>query len=218
MESIQSLQTEKHLIDVLQKSPIKAFAKECGLFIGIFGTVFVASIIFVNANLLYHTVKGVFVGVQAAEYNFTPEATVAPVESLSAQKTHEEIDILTQENHTLFVGAQEKTEEQLRQKEYAFSYSTIPPGNRLFIPAIGIDAPIVDITAASEKKIALGDFNQELYSGVVKYPSTPEPGSHGNTLIFGHTSFYRWKNNPFGEIFAKIYQLKKGDEIKVARE
>lgn len=56
----------------------------------------------------------------------------------------------------------------------------------------------------------------ELYDGVVKYPSTPEPGSKGNTLIFGHTSYYRWKKNPYGEIFAKIYDLKYGDTIKVA--
>ncbi|MEI7477977.1 MAG: sortase [bacterium] len=57
-----------------------------------------------------------------------------------------------------------------------------------------------------------------MFSGVVKYPSTPEPGTKGNALIFGHTSYYRWKKNPYGEIFAKIYSLHTGDEIKVARK
>lgn len=48
----------------------------------------------------------------------------------------------------------------------------------------------------------------------MKYPSTPEPGITGNALIFGHTSYYRWKKNPFGEIFAKLPALKEGDLIQ----
>jgi LPXTG-site transpeptidase (sortase) family protein len=220
MVPVTTWQTEAHLAQALQISPVKAFMKEFGLFIGIFATVFVLSIVFVNANLLYHTVKGAFMGVQAADYTFTSQSTQTQT-AVAEKDTHEanlEIDALVRQDRELFVGAQEKTETQLKQKEYAFSYSLVPPGNRIFIPAIGIDAPIIDITAASESKIKHGDFNQELYSWVVKYPSTPEPGSHGNTLIFGHTSFYRWKQNPYGEIFAKIYQLNTGDEIKVARQ
>lgn len=101
-----------------------------------------------------------------------------------------------------------------KMKTSSFQFNTLPPENRIIIPAIGVNAPIVDVSVTTEQKLKHGDFDQELYSGVVKYPSTPEPGTMGNTLIFGHTSYYRWKNNPFAEVFAKIPALKEGDIIQ----
>ncbi len=52
---------------------------------------------------------------------------------------------------------------------------------------------------------------------MVKYPSTPEPGITGNTLIFGHTSYYWRKKNPYAEIFAKLPAVVEGDLIQVLR-
>jgi sortase (surface protein transpeptidase) len=49
----------------------------------------------------------------------------------------------------------------------------------------------------------------------VKYPYTPDPGQSGNILIFGHTSYYWWKKNPYGDIFAKIPLLRHGDIIEI---
>jgi LPXTG-site transpeptidase (sortase) family protein len=54
-----------------------------------------------------------------------------------------------------------------------------------------------------------------LYSGVVKYPYTPNPWEKWNVFIFWHSSYYWWKHNPYGTIFAKIPILKKGDKIIV---
>lgn len=213
---------KKQVAKTLSASPFSPVLKEIGLFAGIFISVFVISIVFVNANLFYHAVKGVFTEVQAENYVFTSNNVSTmmqdsnELDSFMAQNEKDAALQAIKKDHTLFVSSKEKVESTLKNTNYPFSYSLIPPGNRLFIPAIGVDAPIVDISAASEAKLKHGDFNQELYSGVVKYPSTPEPWSKGNTLIFGHTSFYRWKNNPYWEIFSKIYNLKKGDEIKIA--
>lgn len=96
----------------------------------------------------------------------------------------------------------------------SFQFNTLPPENRLIIPAIGVSVPIVDVSITTEQKLKHGDFDQELYSGVVKYPSTPEPGITGNALIFGHTSYYWRKKNPFAEVFAKLPALKEGDIIQ----
>lgn len=60
-----------------------------------------------------------------------------------------------------------------------------------------------------------GNFDDELKLGVVKYPTTPEPGSVGNTLIFGHTSQERRQHNPYGMIFSHIPKLNQGDLIQV---
>lgn len=216
------LQTK--LLKVLKLSPIAPMLKEIWLFAGIFVTVFVCSIAFVNANLLYHTVKGFFQPVQAESYTFSSDSIATMLHDknqLTDFMKNNETEATLQnlkKDHKLFVSSKQKLEAQLQDKDYSFSYSLVPPGNRIFIPSIGVDAPIVDVSFASENKLKHGDFNSELYSGVVKYPSTPEPGHKWNTLIFGHTSFYRWKKNPYWEVFAKIYDLKPGDEIKVARK
>lgn len=213
---------QNKIINVFKMSKLSPLAKEIGLFVGIFASVFVISIAFVNANLLYHTVRDVFQPVQANEYAFTSDSISNLIHDQSELKTfledsksNESIDALKKE-HTMFVASKQKIEAQLQNKDYDFSYSLVPPGNRLFIPAIWVDAPIIDINSVSEERLKHGQFDAELFSWVVKYPSTPEPWHKGNTLIFGHTSYYRWKKNPYGEVFAKIYDLKNWDVIKVA--
>ncbi len=216
--------TKNKIIKIFQTSPLSPLAKEIWLFAGIFLSVFVISVWFVNANLIYHTVRDIFQPAQAAEFTFTSDNISTLLSNnnelnsyLNDNKGKEMLTSL-KKNHTLFVNAAQKTKTQLQNKEYEFTYSLTPPGNRLYIPAIWVDAPIVDISFASEEKLKKWDFETELYDGVVKYPSTPEPWSRWNSLIFGHTSYYRWKKNPYGEVFAKIYDLKIWDEIKVSRK
>lgn len=213
---------KKQVAKTLSASPVSPIMKEIGLFAGIFASVFVVSIVFVNANLFYHAIKGVFSEAKAESYVFTSDSVANMMQNTN------ELDSFLKENEndsalqaikkdrTLFVSSREKMESTLESTDHKFSYSLVPPGHRIFIPAIWVDAPIIDISAASEEKLKRGDFDKELFSGVVKYPSTPEPWNKWNTLIFWHTSYYRWKNNPYWEIFAKIYDLKKWDLIKVA--
>ncbi len=219
---VQTGQWKQWLLATLKRSHIWGSFKEIWLFVGIFCSVFIISIAFVNANLLYHTVKWFFQPVQAESYTFTSDSIWdmmhdrSQLQNFMEENTQDATLTALKEWHSLFVPSKQKIEAQLQDKDYDFSYSLVPPGNRLFIPAIGVDAPIVDISFASETKLKHGDFNTELYSWVVKYPSTPEPWHKGNSLIFGHTSFYRRKKNPYGEVFAKIYDLKQWDVIKVA--
>ena len=206
------------ILQTLQTSHISGAMKEIWLFIGIFISVFIISVVFVNANLFFHTIKGMFSTVKAENYVFSSSGTTNTMNAVLSDENTDNILDAIPKDHIPFVSSKQQIEANLQQKKYDFSFSLLPPGNRIYIPSIGVDAPIVDISATSETKLKHGDFASELFSGVVKYPSTPEPGYKGNTLIFGHTSYYRWKKNPFGEVFAKIYQLQKNDEIKVARK
>ncbi len=69
-----------------------------------------------------------------------------------------------------------------------------PYDNRIIIPKIGKNIPLVDV------KLDSGfDFNhienifmQELEKGIVRYPGTAKPGETGNAFIFGHSSNYPW--------------------------
>jgi sortase A len=68
---------------------------------------------------------------------------------------------------------------------------------RIQIPAIAVDAPVVQ-----------GDGWEQLKKGVGQHVGTPNPGEHGNMVLAAH-------NDVFGEIFRDLDKLKPGDTITV---
>ena len=78
----------------------------------------------------------------------------------------------------------------------------IPPASpeqaiRIQIPAINVDAPIVQ-----------GDGWEQLKKGVGQHLGSPNPGQVGNLVLSAH-------NDVYGEIFRYLDQLQPGDEITV---
>jgi sortase A len=68
---------------------------------------------------------------------------------------------------------------------------------RIQIPAINIDAPIVQ-----------GDGWEQLKKGVGQHIGTPNPGENGNIVLSAH-------NDIFGEIFRELDKLQPGDVVIV---
>lgn len=68
---------------------------------------------------------------------------------------------------------------------------------RLVIPAINVDAPIVQ-----------GDGWEQLKKGVGQHVGSGDPGQPGNLVLSGH-------NDIFGQVFQHLDQLQPGDEIQV---
>lgn len=66
---------------------------------------------------------------------------------------------------------------------------------RIQIPAIGVDAPVIQ-----------GDGWEQLKKGVGQHAGTPNPGESGNVVLSAH-------NDVFGEIFRDLDKLKTGDTI-----
>lgn len=104
-----------------------------------------------------------------------------------------------------------------RLSRYNFEFNLLPPGNRILIPEIKTDAPIIDIAHAQPEKIENADFDEELYLWVVRHPYTSQPWMSGNILIFWHTSYYPEKHNPYANIFSKIPKLKEWMIINIIR-
>lgn len=100
---------------------------------------------------------------------------------------------------------------------YELTFNTLPPTNRLIITSLQMDVPIVDASFKAGQANDKGTYEQELYQWVVKYPSTPIPSQGGNTFLFGHSSFYRRKDNPYGTVFRRLPELKEGDRISIVR-
>lgn len=69
--------------------------------------------------------------------------------------------------------------------------------NWIKIPAIGVDAPVVQ-----------GDGWEQLKSGVGQHIGTANPGENGNMVLSAH-------NDIFGEIFRHLDKLQPGDEVTV---
>ena len=66
---------------------------------------------------------------------------------------------------------------------------------RVQIPAISVDAPVVQ-----------GDGWEQLKKGVGQYIGSPNPGEDGNIVLSAH-------NDVFGEIFRDLDHLQTGDEV-----
>ena len=90
--------------------------------------------------------------------------------------------------------------ENLRPLVQALASLPVPtPGPeqaiRIQIPALGVDAPIVQ-----------GDGWDQLKKGVAQHIGTPNPGGNGNLILSAH-------NDVFGEIFRDLDKLKTGDQV-----
>lgn len=102
-------------------------------------------------------------------------------------------------------GARPRDEEiPAHLKPIAQVYANLPAptpaphqGNRIQIPALNIDAPIVQ-----------GDGWEQLMKGVAQHLGTANPGEKGNMVLSGH-------NDVYGEVFRYLDRLKPGDQIVV---
>jgi len=78
--------------------------------------------------------------------------------------------------------------------DVSVDFDIAPYDNRIIIPKIGKNIPLVDVGANSGFDFDHMEniFMKELEKGVVRYPGTARPGENGNAFIFGHSSNYPW--------------------------
>lgn len=88
-----------------------------------------------------------------------------------------------------------------------------PVGNRIIIPNISVEAPIVLEPSREEEA-----YQKALAFGVVHYGGTSLPGEVGNMVIGGHSSSDWWKPGDYKFIFVNLDKLKVGDRIEVQYE
>lgn len=99
-----------------------------------------------------------------------------------------------------------KTDEIKESKEVKAPATNQYPDNTLFIPKIGVKAPIGWDTKNS-------DIMDALEKNIVHLEDSDKPGGPGNIFLTGHSSNYWWKTGDFNTVFALLPQLAEGDEI-----
>lgn len=94
-----------------------------------------------------------------------------------------------------------------------------PPHNRIIIPKLGLNVPIVippsDALLAEDWPRLESEIQHGLQSGVVHYPGTARPGQAGNFFVTGHSSYYPWAPGAYKSVFARLGELDVGDEYWV---
>jgi LPXTG-site transpeptidase (sortase) family protein len=101
------------------------------------------------------------------------------------------------------------------QDTISANFTLAPYENRLVIPKLGKNVPLVDVMIdhGANFETMHEVFMEELRKGVVRYPGTAEPGNLGNVFIFWHSSNFPWVKSEYNDIFALLDKLEKGDEI-----
>lgn len=102
-----------------------------------------------------------------------------------------------------------------QQNNVDMNIEIVPYENRIVIPKIGKNIPLVDVqnkTVQNVKELE-NIFMKELVNGIVRYPGSARPGEHGNSFIFWHSSNFPWLEWKYNDVFALMDNLTFGDEI-----
>lgn len=216
-------QTLDELEHVLSKKPriLSKFSKlfnELKVLWLIFTVLFLWTYLVTNAQLVIDNFTDHFwanevYGISDTNLSFNSE-------HLSAEESAAQVDALIEKYWSAISLQQDIATDmdhylQHNLDSYDFSFNLLPPTNRLIIPAINLDVPLVETNINDYKDFTESTFDDDLENGVVKYPTTPNPGEAWNAFFFGHTSQEYWKNNPYWTVFRRIPQLKANDKIQV---
>lgn len=92
-----------------------------------------------------------------------------------------------------------------------------PPDNRLLIPSLGLNVPIVipssDALLKEDWERLEQNIQSALENGTIHYPGTARPGQAGNFFVTGHSSYYPWSKGKYKSVFARLPAMKTDDEF-----
>ncbi|MFA6305651.1 MAG: sortase [Candidatus Gracilibacteria bacterium] len=99
----------------------------------------------------------------------------------------------------------------------ALNLEIAPSDNRLIIPRINQNLPVVRINSESLIRRDWNALEKEMQNalkdGVVHYPGTSIPGESGNMAITGHSSYFPWDSGRFKDVFALLHDVVQGDKL-----
>ncbi len=101
----------------------------------------------------------------------------------------------------------------LRTESSILSDEVMYESSQLYIPKIGVRAPLVYIDTTRESSI-----QEALADGIVHYAGTAKPGEFGNAYFIGHSSDLPWKSGSYKTVFALLPYLRIGDQLVITTE
>ncbi|OGJ47872.1 hypothetical protein A2344_02720 [Candidatus Peregrinibacteria bacterium RIFOXYB12_FULL_41_12] len=127
----------------------------------------------------------------------------------------EEIEVAEPVTQELIVLSKDPVAQ--KQEFGTLALEVTAPDNRIVIPSIGKNVPIVEVPASEVIGSDWTNLNDKilegLKDGVVRYPGTARPGEEGNVFITGHSSYYLWDEGQYKDVFALLSDVEVGDEV-----
>jgi len=136
-------------------------------------------------------------------------------EVIVAEKKEEPVKpkALTKSDQVVFRNRSIKPRNQA--KDLFDDMSIYPSDNRVVIPRIGKNVPLVDVPNSKNWTKLEASIQNALRDGVVVHPISQDPTQNGNFFVTGHSSYYSWDPGRFKDVFALLHEVKVGDTVEV---
>ncbi len=147
----------------------------------------------------------------------TKESLVASVDAMNLSEKKDLIEIKEIKKDEKIINNSFKSLSDTKKEDLSLKIDITPYENRIIIPSIWRNIPLVDIKDRTVKwQNELNDiFMQELEKWVIRYPWSAKPGEIWNSFIFWHSSNFPWIKWDYNEVFALLNNVKHGDKIIV---
>ncbi len=122
-----------------------------------------------------------------------------------------------EDKEKLWVNSIKKYKKELNSKDIELNIEITPYENRVLIPKIGKNIPLIDIKnreIKSENELE-NIFMKELENGVIRYPGSAIPWENGTTFIFWHSSNFPWMKWNYNDVFSTLDNVVYWDEVIV---
>lgn len=84
----------------------------------------------------------------------------------------------------------------------------------LIVDKLALKVPIILNVSGTDETIYL----KAVEAGVAHYANTALPGEIGNSVIFGHSTFFLLAPGQYKTVFLKLRRLKPGDQFQIKRD
>jgi sortase (surface protein transpeptidase) len=139
---------------------------------------------YINAEELENKSRGLISSVEASNITEKIQNEISEKKEI-IENDQDEVRTKNSVKHLLEISEQNGT---------GVDIEITPYQNRIIIPKIGKNIPLVDIkNRALDNSNELNNiFMKELEKGVIRYPGSAIPGKDGNAFVFGHSSNFPW--------------------------
>lgn len=168
---------------------------------------------YINPEALEQTKDGMYASIGSTHIAQAKEETPEIQNIETTISNEQKLEMIKNKNY----HSMEKLNHIGADKEVELNIDITPYENRIVIPKIGKNIPLLDVENRTVENVRELEnvFMKELENGVVRYPGSAKPGNEGNAFIFGHSSNFPWMPGKYNDVFALLDNVTFGDEVVV---
>jgi len=233
-EAIEDSVTEENIFEEEAKLSKFAQIKDFSLFLLKYLStslwIFLLLMVVVNFSAYYQIAQGYFNawGQNIVSENLKSSVLEAKAEekleekkevkiAMASEETKQELEKNSKMSRNEVFHSMDKLLVETRDEKIDLSLDITPYENRVVIPKMWKNIPLLDVNKKSAKDIKELEkiFMKDLENWIIRYPWSALPWEKWNTFIFWHSSNFPWAKGDYNDVFANLDALKFRDEIIV---